>query len=301
MFDMSIKNKRKSFFIVFCFIVLISTLVYFVCEYFEIASAFVIPISIFIAMISSVGAYYNSDKIILSMSNARPATEEQNKRMIDNLEGLCIAAGLPMPKLYIVHDSAPNAFATGRNPEHAVICVTTGLLDKLDDYELEGVLAHELSHIKNYDILLQTVATVFVGFVSILSDLFIRVGLRSSGRRRSNNDNSGSGREFILLIGLVFIILSPIAATLLQLALSRKREYLADSSAVELTRNPQGLIDALLKISSDPEPLEVANKSTAGMYICNPLRGKDSKGFLAKLYMTHPPIEDRVEALKNIS
>ena len=300
MFDMSIKNKRKSFFIIFCFIALMSTLVYFICELNDIGGALAIPIAMVAAIVSAVGAYYNSDKIVLSMSNARPATEEQNKRMIDSLEGLCIAAGHPMPKLYIVEDSAPNAFATGINPEHAVICVTTGLLDKLDDYELEGVLAHELSHIKNYDILLQTVAIVFVGFVSILSDLFFRISIRSS-RRSNDNDNGGGAQAIILLIGLIFIVLSPIAATLLQLALSRKREYLADSSAIELTRNPQGLINALLKISGDPEPLEVANKSTASMYICNPLKGKDSKGFLAKLYMTHPPIEDRVEALRHIS
>ena len=298
MFDMSIKNKRKSFFIIFCFVALVSTLVYFICEINEIEGALIIPISIFIAIASSVGAYYNSDKIILSMSNARPATEEQNKRMIDSLEGLCIAAGLPMPKLYIVEDSAPNAFATGRNPEHAVICVTTGLLDKLDDYELEGVLAHELSHIKNYDILLQTVAIVFVGFVSILADIFMRIGIRSN-RSRDNDNNSSNA--IILIIGLIFIILSPISAELLKLALSRKREYLADSSAVELTRNPEGLINALLKISGDPEPLEVANKSTASMYICNPLKGKDAKSFLSKLYMTHPPIEDRVAALRHIS
>ena len=298
MFDMSIKNKRKSFFIIFCFVALVSTLVYFICELNGIEGTMVIPISIFVAISSSVGAYYNSDKIILKMSNARPATEEQNKRMIDSLEGLCIAAGLPMPKLYIVEDSAPNAFATGRNPEHAVICVTTGLLDKLDDYELEGVLAHELSHIKNYDILLQTVAIVFVGFVSILSDLFLRIGIRSS---RDNDDNSSSANAIILIIGLIFIVLSPIAAELLKLALSRKREFLADSTAVELTRNPEGLANALLKISGDPEPLEVANKSTASMYICNPLKGKDAKSFLAKLYMTHPPIEERVEALRHIS
>ena len=277
---------------------IVSTLVYFICEINGIEGTLIIPISIFVAISSSVGAYYNSDKIILSMSNARPATEEQNKGMIDSLEGLCIAAGLPMPKLYIVEDSAPNAFATGRNPEHAVICVTTGLLDKLDDYELEGVLAHELSHIKNYDILLQTVATVFVGFVSILADIFLRMGIRNS---RSNDDDSSSSNAIILIIGLIFIVLSPIAATLLQLALSRKREYLADSTAVELTRNPEGLANALLKISGDPEPLEVANKSTASMYICNPLKGKDAKSFLAKLYMTHPPIEDRVEAIRNIS
>ena len=300
MFDMSIKNKRKSYFIILCFILMISLLVYFIGYYNEVEAIIIVPISLGIAIFSSIGAYYNSDKIVLKMNNAKPATLEQNRRMIYNLEGLCMAAGLPMPKLYVVEDSAPNAFATGRNPEHAVICVTTGLLDKLTDHELEGVLAHELSHIKNYDILLQTVAIVFVGFITILSDMVLRWGFHPTSKK-DNDDNNSSGQLIILVIGIIFLILSPIAATLMQLALSRKREYLADATAVELTRNPQGLINALLKISGDPEPLEVANKSTASMYICNPLKGKDGKGFFAKLYMTHPPIEDRVEALRNIS
>lgn len=300
MFDTSKKNKRKSFFIIFCFIIFIFLMVYFVSELCGLDSTLLVPVSILIAISSAVGAYYNSDKIVLQMNNARPATMEQNRRLINNLEGLCLAAGLPIPKLYIINDSAPNAFATGRNPAHSVICVTTGLLDKLNDYELEGVLAHELSHIKNYDILLQTVVVVFVGFISILADLCLRIGLRSSSHR-NNKDDVNPAQAFILFIGVGFIILSPIAAELMKLALSRKREFLADSSAIELTRNPQGLIDALLKISDDEEPLEVANKSTAGMYICNPLKGEESKGFWAKLYMTHPPIEDRIEALKNIS
>lgn len=300
MFDTSKKNKRKSFFIILCFIIFIFVMVYFVSELCGLDSTLLVPISLLISISSAVGAYYNSDKIVLKMNKAHPATMEHDRRMINNLEGLCLAAGLPMPKLYVINDSAPNAFATGRNPANSVICVTTGLLDKLNDYELEGVLAHELSHIKNYDILLQTVVVVFVGFISILADLCWRIGFRSSAHR-NNKDDVNPAQAFILLIGLVFIFLSPIAAELMKLALSRKREFLADSSAIELTRNPQGLIDALLKISADEEPLEVANKSTASMYICNPLKGKENNGFWAKLYMTHPPIEDRIEALKNIS
>lgn len=302
MFDTSRKNKRKSLFIVSCFVIFMFALVYFVCYLCEVDSIFIVPIAITLSVLSAAGAYYNSDKIVLSMSNAKPATMEQNKRMINNLEGLCIAAGLPMPKLYIVEDSSPNAFATGRNPSHAVICVTTGLLDKLNDYELEGVLAHELSHIKNYDILLQTIVIVFVGFVSIISDFYFRMLGHSGGRRRDRDDEGGNPIQILLLfVGIIFVILSPIAAELMKLALSRKREFLADSSAIELTRNPQGLIDALLKISSDEEPLKSANKSTASMYICNPLKGEESQGFWAKLYMTHPPIEERIEALKHIS
>lgn len=299
MFDTSKKNKRKSFFIVFVFVILIFALVYFVCNLCELDSIFIVPTAIILSVSSAVGAYYNSDKIVLSMSNAKPATMEQNKKMINNLEGLCLAAGLPIPKLYIIEDSAPNAFATGRNPSNAVICVTTALLDKLDDYELEGVLAHELSHIKNYDILLQTIVIVFVGFVSIMADLSLRM-IGHSGDRRRDRDDEGVNpvQGIILLVGAVFILLSPIAAELMKLAMSRKREFLADSSAIELTRNPQGLIDALLKISNDDAQLRSANKSTASMYICSPLRGKDAQ---SKLYMTHPPIEERIKALKNIS
>lgn len=291
MFEVSKKNKTKSFFIVGVFVALLSYLIY-IALYLNDAGPIAVPIAIIISIISSWGAYYNSDKIVLSLNGARPATKEENQRMYESLEGLCIAAGLPMPKLYIMDDLSPNAFATGRNPEHAVICVTTGLMEKLDSYELEGVLAHELSHIKNYDILLQTIASIFVGFVTILSDLFFRVSIRSS--RRDNDNNSGNA--IFALIGIIFLILSPIFATLLQLALSRNREYLADSSAVELTRNPEGLINALRKISSDPDPLEQANKSTECLYISNPLK---KEGLTKKLFSTHPPIEDRIEALKN--
>lgn len=299
MFDSTIKNKRKTAGIVVGFTIFIGLIVYALAYLFAEEGMFAFVFAMVCAILSSIGAYYSCDKIVLSMSNARPATEEQNKRMIENLEGLCIAAGLPVPKLYIVEDSAPNAFATGRDPKHAVICVTTGLLDKLNDYELEGVLAHELSHIKNYDIRLQTVITVMVGFVTILADVFLNSGFRRVRHHRDND--SGSGLEAILvIIGIFLLIISPIAAELIKLMLSRNREYLADSSAVELTRNPDGLINALLKISEDPDPLEVANKSTANLYICNPFKGKDSQSFLNKLFATHPPIEDRINALKNI-
>lgn len=299
MFDETIKNKRKTAAIVTVFTIFIGVIVYSIAYIFSEGSFFAFTIAMIFAIASSIGAYYNCDKVVLSMSNASPATFEQNQRMIENLEGLCIAAGLPVPKLYIVEDSAPNAFATGRDPEHAVICVTTGLLDKLNDYELEGVLAHELSHIKNFDIRLQTVITVMVGFVTILADIFLRMGFRSS-RRKSDNDSSSGVEVVIAIIGLIFLVISPIVAQLIKLMLSRNREYLADSSAVELTRNPQGLIDALIKISGDQEPLEVANKSTANLYICNPFKGQDAQSFLNKLFATHPPIEERINALRNI-
>lgn len=291
MFEVSKKNKTKSFFIVSIFVAFLAYLIYVVLMLNDFG-IMAVPVAIIFSILASFGAYYNSDKIVLSLNGARPATREENQRMYESLEGLCIAAGLPMPKLYIMDDLSPNAFATGRNPQNAVICVTTGLMEKLDSYELEGVLAHELSHIKNYDILLQTIASIFVGFVTIISDLFFRVSIRSS---RRDNDNT-SGNALFAIIGLVFLLLSPIFATLLQLALSRNREYLADSSAIELTRNPQGLISALKKISEDPDPLEQANKSTECLYISNPLK---KEGLTKKLFSTHPPISERIKALEN--
>ena len=298
MFESTRKNKQKTAFIVLGFTIFVGLIVYALAYIFLEGSMFAFTIAMIFSILSSIGAYYNCDKIVLSMSNAKPATMEQNQRMIENLEGLCIAADVPMPKLYIVEDSAPNAFATGRDPKHAVICVTTGLLDKLNDYELEGVLAHELSHIKNFDIRLQTVITVMVGFVTILADIFLRTGLRA--RRDSDNDSSSGIEVVLMIVGVVFLVLSPIVGELIKLMLSRNREYLADSSAVELTRNPDGLINALLKISQDNEPLEVANKSTANLYICNPFKGEDATSFLNKIFATHPPIEDRINALRNI-
>ncbi len=297
MFDISKSNKKKTYGIIAVFIVLLTLIVYFVgLWWFKKASIGVAIFAMIFSVILAWGSYYNSDKIVLKLNGARKATKEEHQRMVENLEGLCIAAGLPMPELYIMDDGSPNAFATGRNPEHAVICVTTGLLKKLDSNELEGVLAHELSHIKNYDILLQTVAAVFVGFVTIISDLFFRIGVRTS--RSRNNDNNNPAQAILLLVGFIFLLLSPIFANLLKLALSRNREYLADSSAVELTRNPEGLISALRKISSDTDPLEQANKATECMYISNPIKNK--KGKTSNLFSTHPSIEDRITQLQNI-
>lgn len=298
MFDTSKKNKKKTFGIIIAFVVLVSIVLYTLINlWFPELGIGAAIIALIVTIISSWGSYYYSDKIVLSLNKARPATREENQRMYENLEGLCIAAGLPMPKFYIMEDESPNAFATGRDPEHAVICVTTGLMKKLDSNEMEGVLAHELSHIKNYDILLQTIAAVFVGFVTILSDLFFRVGVRSS---RDRDNDSSPAQAIFLIIGLIFLILSPFFATLLKFALSRNREFLADSSAIELTRNPEGLISALKKISSDPDPLEQANKSTECMYICNPIKSNLS-GKESKLFSTHPSIEARIEALRNIN
>lgn len=294
MFEDVKKNKMKSWIIVLLFLVFISLIVYYICMALDLGE-----MSIVIAMIFSVastwGSYYYSDKIVLTLNKARPATKEENLRLVNILDSLVVSSGLPCtPKLYIVEDSQPNAFATGRNPENAVICVTTGLLDKLEYYELEGVLAHEMAHIKNYDIRLSAVVSVMVGFVVILSDWFTRITFWGGTKDR---DNDSKGNAILMLIGLIFLILAPIFGKLMQLAISRKREYLADATAIEFTRNPDGLISALQKISGDPNQLKVANNATENMYIVNPFRGKKSS---SSLWSTHPSIEDRVEALRNL-
>lgn len=285
------KNKIKTGLIISIFIILITLIVYYICMAFDLGT-FSIIIALSISIISAFASYYNCDKIVLSMNKARPATEDEYKKLNNILDSLMISSGLKYrPKLYVVEDSQPNAFATGRNPQNSVICVTTSLLDKLDYYELEGVLAHELSHIINYDIRLSAVITVMVGLIVILSDIFTRSFLF----RRRDNDREGNGNAFLMIIGLICLIISPIFAKLLQLAVSRRREYLADSTAIQFTRNPDGLISALQKISNDPNELKTASNATAHMYISEPFRKKTSNWL-----STHPSIEDRIEALRNL-
>lgn len=294
MFEDIKRNKMKSWFIILLFLAFIAVIVYYICMALDLGKTSIIIAMIF-AIISTWSSYYYSDKIVLSLNKARPATKEENQKLVNILDALVVSSGLQYtPKLYIVEDSQPNAFATGRNPENAVICVTTGLLDKLSYYELEGVIAHEMAHIKNYDIRLSAVVSVMVGFVVILSDWFTRISFYGGSRRRDDDDN---GNPILMFIGLIFLILAPIFGQLMQLALSRKREFLADATAIEFTRNPDGLISALLKISGDPNELKVANNATENMYIVNPFRGKKSS---SSLWSTHPSIEDRVEALRNI-
>ena len=278
------RNKMGSWFIVLTFVAVITLIIYYVCIALDLG-----PISIIIALtfsiISAWSSYYYSDKIVLKLNNARPATKEEDLQLVNILDALIVAAGLPKkPALYVVDDPQPNAFATGRDPEHSVICVTTGLLQKLDYYELEGVVGHELAHIKNYDIRLSAIVTVMVGFVVMISDLFSRA-LFWGGTRDRDNDNKGNG--ILMLIGLIFLILSPIFGKLMQLAISRKREYMADATAVQFTRNPDGLISALQKISGDPNQLKVANNATENMYIVTPFRNKKKS---SSLWSTHPSI-----------
>ena len=296
MFETSKKNKLESGLIVGIFIVVITLIVYYICHALRLGT-----MSIVIALIFSIGSawasYYYSDKIVLSVNKARPATKEENQKLVNILDALMVTSGLPnKPRLYVVDDAQPNAFATGRNPQNAVICVTTALLDKLDYYELEGVIAHEMSHIKNYDIRLSCVVSVMVGFIVMLSDLFSRT-LFWGGVKDRDSDSKANG--ILMLIGLIFLILAPIFGSLMQLALSRKREFLADSTAVEFTRNPDGLISALQKLENDPNELETANSATANMYIVNPFK-KNGKKKTTNIWSTHPSTADRIEALRNL-
>ena len=294
MFEDIKRNKMKSWLIIMLFLAFIAVIIYYICMALDLGKASIV-IAIIFAFISTWGSYYYSDKIVLSLNKARPATKEENQKLVNILDALVISSVLSStPKLYIVEDTQPNAFATGRNPENAVICVTTGLLDKLEYYELEGVVAHEMAHIKNYDIRLSAVVSVMVGFVVILSDWFTRITFWGGPRRRDDDEN---GNPILMLIGLIFLILAPIFGQLMQLAISRKREFLADATAIEFTRNPDALISALIKISGDPNQLKVANNATENMYIVNPFRGKKSS---SSLWSTHPSIEDRVEALRNL-
>ncbi len=287
-------NKIRTGVIISIFIVFITLILYYICMAFDLG-AFSIVFALLFSVLASWASYYNSDKIILSMSKARPATHEENQKLVNILDALVVSSGLGVtPKLYVVEDAQPNAFATGRNPEHSVICVTTGLLEKLDYYELEGVIGHELAHIANYDIRLSAVVTVMVSFVVILSDVFSRYFFR--GRRSNNNDNNGNA--ILMLIGLVFLILAPIFGKLAQLAVSRRREFLADATSAKFTRNPDALISALVKISSDPNELKSANKSTAHMYISSPFR--DEKITKSSIWSTHPSLDERVNALRNL-
>lgn len=300
MFESIKKNKIESGIIVSLFIVVITLIVYYICHALRLG-----PLSILIALFFSIasawGSYYYSDKIVLSLNRARPATKEEDLKIVNILDALMVTSGLTTkPRLYVTEDSQPNAFATGRNPENAVICVTTGLLEKLDYYELEGVIAHELSHIKNYDIRLSCVVSVMVGFIVMLSDLFSRALFW--GGLDNDRDSNNKGNGILMIIGLIFLILSPIFGSLMQLALSRKREFLADSTAVEFTRNPEGLISALQKLDADNNQLAAANSATANMYIVNPFKKntKEGKKKSSSLWSTHPSIEARIEALRNL-
>lgn len=293
-------NRIKTWVIMFGFGIFITFLAYI----FTLALGFDGPsalsfsgIALILAGIMNFVTYYTSDTMVMAISGAKQIQKKDNRELFRIVENLSIASGLPMPKVYIIDDTAPNAFATGRDPKHAAIAFTTGILEKLSKLELEGVAAHELSHVGNYDTRLMTIVSILVGTVALLADFFFRISWHT-GRDRDSNSDSRANAIF-MIVGIVMAILAPIVATLIQLAISRKREYLADASGALITRHPDGLADALIKISQDKEPLEVANKATAHLYIVNPLKNHhDAIGWFAKLFNTHPPIDERVKALR---
>jgi heat shock protein HtpX len=256
-------------------------------------------IAVALAVFQSVFSYWFSDKIVLAMAGAKPIEKRDNPELYRLVENLTIAAGLPLPKIYITNEAQPNAFATGRDKNHAVVAVTRGLLERLDKSELEGVIAHELSHIGNKDMLLQTMVVILAGVVAIISDLFLRISFW--GGRDNDDRDRGQLGLIMFAFGIAAAILAPLAATMIQMAISRKREFLADASAGLLTRYPEGLARALRKISSDSTPLRSAKDSTAHLYISSPFRGKQAQSWFTKLFSTHPPVEDRIKALMEMS
>jgi heat shock protein HtpX len=290
------RNKRHSAIIMVLFVVFV-TFFFWVLSKFLGYSLETVALGFILASLFSFSSFWWGDKIILTISGARPADRKRDFNFFTVAENLSLAAQIPMPKLYVIEDTAPNAFAAGRDPRHAIVCATVGLLEKLDRTELEGVIAHEISHIRNYDSRLMGIVAILVGMVALLSDW----ALRGAGfGRREREDNRGSLGAILFLLGIILVLLSPLVAQLIQLAISRRREFLADASAALLTRYPEGLARALEKISKDREPLEVANKATAHLYIINPFKNQKFTGWFANLFNTHPPVEERIKALREM-
>lgn len=298
-YELIAQNRQKSWLVLIGFLAFISAAVYLITAGLGYGPDSV-AIALIIAGVSSFAGYYWSDKIVLGISGARPASRDEFFDFYTITENLCLTERMPMPALYVIEDSAMNAFATGRDPQHAAVCATTGILQRLSRGELEGVIAHELSHVKNYDIRLMSVVSVLVGMVALLADWLLRMSSWGGGRRRDDREDH-QFQGILFLAGLVMAFLSPIIAQLIQLAISRNREYLADSSGVGMTKNPEGLAKALEKISSDREPLEAANKATAHLYISDPLKNTHGAiGWFANLFATHPPVGERIKKLRQL-
>ena len=293
-YDEIASNRWRTWLMIGSFIVLVALLAYVLGAYWLGGNAglFVLPFALAISSVSALGSYFAGDKIVLGMSQAHEVTDQQEPQLHHVIEELAIGAGIPKPKVYVIEDSAPNAFATGRDPKHSSVAVTRGLLTKLDRNELQGVLAHELSHVRNFDIRVMLIVAVLLGMVALISDWIFR-SMFWGGRGR---DRDRGGNPILLVVAIVLAILTPIIAQLIQLAVSRRREYLADASGALLTRYPAGLASALRKIAADKDALEVANKATAPLYIANPLH--DEPRFLDGLFDTHPPIQERIKRLE---
>lgn len=293
-------NKTKSWLIMIAFVAFIVGATY-VMAYGLGYGLDVVGLALIVSGVMSFASYWWSDKMILTLSGARPATRREHFDFFTVTENIVIGQRMPMPKLYVIDDTAMNAFATGRDPEHAVVAVTTGLLARLNRAEIEGVVAHELAHVQNYDIRVMSIVTILVGFIALLGDWFLRMSFYG-GRGRDRDDNSpGQLQAIAMVVGLLSAILSPIIAQLIQLAVSRRREFLADATGAGMTKNPAGLASALKKISGDREPLEAANKATAHLYISNPLKNAHGGvGWFSGFFRTHPPIEERIAALQKL-
>lgn len=291
-------NKRKSLLIMIFFALFITIVVYLFNKVLNFGTGW-IGLALIFSGLTSLASYYWGDRIILTISGARPANKKKDFQFYTVTENLCLAAQIPLPQLYVIDDTAPNAFATGRDPKHAVVCATTGLLQKLNRTELEGVIGHELTHVRNFDTRLMAIVTILIGTVALLSDWFMRSFWWGGGRRNSDEER-GNGQAIMMVVAILAAILAPIIGQLIQLAISRRREFLADAGSVMLTRQPNGLIQALTKISTDQEPLEAANRATAHLYIVNPFKtkGHELVSWFSRLFDTHPPITDRIKALE---
>ena len=297
-YDQITHNKARTYAIILTFIFLVSGFFLLIGKFFESPTTYFL-IGITFSLLSSIGSYFYSDRIVLFTTGAKPAQKKDFFDFYTVAENLALAAGIPTPKLYVIHDAAPNAFATGRNPKLAVVCATTGLLQKLERTELEGVIAHELSHVKNYDILVSSIVAVLVGTVALVSDWIMR-SLWWGGLRRDEN-NRENRNPFMMIFIIFVLILTPLVATLIQLAVSRRREFLADASGTLLTRYPEGLARALEKISTDKSVLRTASSSTAHLFIVNPFKKLGRTAFwFANLFSTHPPVEERVRILRSM-
>ncbi len=291
------ENIRKTWFIFAAFLVIVIGIGWVFTQVYGDSS--ILYFAVIFSVVMSFISYWWSDKLVLAMSRARPVDRQNARELYQVVENLCITAGLPTPKIYIIDEASPNAFATGRNAEHAVVAVTSGLLERLNKTELEGVIAHELSHIGNHDMLISTAVVVLVGFISLLADFFRRSMFFGGFRRR--NDREGNASAIFMVLAIVLSILAPIAAMLMQFAISRRREFLADASGALLTRYPDGLISALEKISRDPNPLRVATNTTAHLWFDDPFDKPGQKvSWLTKLFLTHPPVEERIDALRGM-
>jgi heat shock protein HtpX len=296
LYNIADSNVRKTWFLITFFLVFVILIGWIFGQ--ALHNSVIVYFAAVFSILTSISSYWYSDKIVLMSTGAKPIKKEDNPELYRIVENLCITAGLPLPQIYILNEAQPNAFATGRDEKHAVLAVTKGLLGKLEKNELEGVIAHELSHIKNKDMLLMTVVVVLAGVISVAADFFMRATFW--GGRSEGDDNNSNNNVIFLILAVAAAILAPIAASLIQLAISRNREFLADASGALLTRYPEGLASALEKIAADGSQLRTASSSNAHLFIFSPFRGKEAKSWFNKLFMTHPPVEERVANLRGM-